>query len=476
MGYNRQTFVDITSTTEGTLIKAEHFQHIEDGILANEGAISAKQEALKSGVNIKTINGISLLGSGDIVVGDGSAEDNSVIVYTDDAATWERKTTSSSGVESTTGISQSNIMHTTRFENTVYLVPKGNIIYALITYDSDGNFKARSSWYTEEDGTKELTDENPFNLVVGTGETSDIAVEEVLTRFVLQNVDPAEIESEVTPENMTAIQAKIKYLNYIQCCDIADKMVHFSCDDTYACLYDLIQNGGGYTSIFDNSFFASLKTCHDATGACFTLNTFNTQTTVPEYDISNVPSTFQSEFQENKSWLRFAFHAEDETTYCGNITAEAALASYNKFVAAIYQLTGDYDCIDPITRLGFFSGSLENVLLLKNAEHGIIGLLSADDARTSYYLTKEESEIARLKGKYYDLENELIFIKTLYRGWSTAKADLEANPMFRKTTELFWHEYEDASSVRPWITEAANYCNTLGYIHGFPADLYKPVV
>lgn len=31
-------------------------------------------------------------------------------------------------------------------------------------------------------------------------------------------------------------------VNFIQSCEIADKMVHFSCDDTYACLYDLILN------------------------------------------------------------------------------------------------------------------------------------------------------------------------------------------------------------------------------------------
>lgn len=466
------------SYTEQVFSKGQILEHTDLNTMS-KGIIS-KQDKLVSGDNIKTLNGISLLGTGDISIENGSLVDNSVTVYTDNVNEWERKTVSSSGVESTTSITQSNIMHTTKFENTVYLIPKGNITYALITYDANGSFKSRSSWYSDENGTQTLTDENPFNIVIATGETNtDITVGELLSRFVLQNVDPATIEdaekSEVTSENIAKIQSKIDYLNYIQCCDISDKLVHFSCDDTYACLYDLIQNGSSYSSIFDNSFFASLKTCHDKTGACFTLNTFNTETTVPEYDISNVPSKFQAEFQENKHWLKFAFHAENEKTYCKNITAEAALASYNKFVAAIYQLTGDYECIDPITRLGFFSSNLENALVFKNAEHGIIGLLSADDTRTSYYLTNEQSEIARLKGKYYDLENELIIIKTLNRGWTTAKAELDSNPMYRKTAEFFWHEYEDASSVRPWITTAAEYCNSLGCIHGFPSDLYKPV-
>lgn len=396
-----------------------------------------------------------------------------VTVYTDNPDEWERKTISSAGVESTTGITQSNIMHKTKFDSEVYLIPKGDITYALVTYNADGTFKARSSWYSEDNGTKELKDDNPFNIVIATGAANtSITVEELLKRFVLQNKNPEESDVGQNTDN-SSLQSKIEYSNYLHCCDISDKLVHFSCDDTYACLYDLIQNGNNYSSVFENSFFNSLKICHDATGACFTLNTFNTETTKPGYDISNVPSKFQIEFQENKSWLRFAFHAENETTKYA--TATGALESYNKFVAAIYQLTGDYECIDTIPRLGFFSGSLENVLAMKNADHGIIGLLAADDTRVSYYLTSKESEIARLKGKYYDLDNELVFIKTLNRSWSTAKADMDANPMFRKFTEFFWHEYEDASSVRPWITTAAEYCNSLGYIHGFPCDLFKSV-
>ena len=466
MSYIEQTF------SPGQTLYASDLNTMSKGVVS-------KQDKLISGTNIKTLNGISLLGTGNIAIEDGSLVDNSIIIYTDDASKWIQQQMSSTGsiiLPDNAGYDRSQIMYYTNFTNPVYLIPNGDIMYALITYDVSGNFKARSSWYTEGDGVICLSDENPFNILVATGETSSLPVATVLNRFKLQNVDPASIEEEVSQEAFSKMQSKINYLNYIQCCDIADKLVHFSCDDTYACLYDLIQNGSSYNSIFDNTFFASLKTCHEETGACFTLNTFNTETTVPDYDISNVPSTFQSEFQANKSWLRFAFHAEDEKTYCNNITAEEALASYNKFVTAIYQLTGDYECIDPITRLGFFSSNLENALVFKNAEHGIIGLLSADDTRTSYYLTKKQSEIARLKGKYYDLDNELIFIKTLNRSYSTAKNELDSNPMYRKTTEFFWHEYEDDSAVRPWITTAAKYCNELGFIHGFPSDLYKSVV
>lgn len=66
MAYIRQTFVD-----EETVLKAEHLNHIEEGIVANEDAISKKQDTLKSGENIKTINGQSVLGPGNVEVGGG---------------------------------------------------------------------------------------------------------------------------------------------------------------------------------------------------------------------------------------------------------------------------------------------------------------------------------------------------------------------------------------------------------------------
>lgn len=248
------------------------------------------------------------------------------------------------------------------------------------------------------------------------------------------------------------------------------KTLHFSCDDTYACLYDLIQNGDSYESVFENSFFAALKTCHEETGACFTLMTFNRQTTVPDYDISNVPSKFRVEFQDNKSWLRFAFHAEDETTRYA--TATGAAESYAKFVNAIYTLTGDYGCIDNIARLGFFNCNLTNALIFKNADHGITGLLSADDTRVSYYLTYEQSETARLRGQYYDMENDLFFIKTLNRSYAKAQSELDSNPDW-KHAEFFWHEYERPTTIPSWITTCAALYSGKGYSHCFPEDVMQ---
>lgn len=63
MAYTKQTF------TAGQTLTAENMNHIEDGLKdLDEG----KQEKLVSGTNLKTVNGKSLLGSGDIPIEGGS--------------------------------------------------------------------------------------------------------------------------------------------------------------------------------------------------------------------------------------------------------------------------------------------------------------------------------------------------------------------------------------------------------------------
>lgn len=64
MAYNKQTFV------AGQTLTAAHMNHIEEGLAALDGD---KQDKLLSGTNIKTLNGQSLLGKGDISISGGSS-------------------------------------------------------------------------------------------------------------------------------------------------------------------------------------------------------------------------------------------------------------------------------------------------------------------------------------------------------------------------------------------------------------------
>lgn len=71
---------------KGDTFKAEHVDHIESGIDTNATNIEKKQDTLVSGTNIKTINGESILGSGDIAIGgdsgDGHTHDNKEVLDT----------------------------------------------------------------------------------------------------------------------------------------------------------------------------------------------------------------------------------------------------------------------------------------------------------------------------------------------------------------------------------------------------------
>lgn len=92
--YIKQTFLNKTADQEGTTLMAEHLIHIEDGIYNAQQTADEKQSALISGENIKTINGISILGSGNIAIvgtegggeSSGSSLTNTDGIITADAA------------------------------------------------------------------------------------------------------------------------------------------------------------------------------------------------------------------------------------------------------------------------------------------------------------------------------------------------------------------------------------------------------
>lgn len=261
------------------------------------------------------------------------------------------------------------------------------------------------------------------------------------------------------------------YLLKLVYANTGGKICHYSIDDTYHCLQNLIDNSNTYTSIFDEPFLSELKRIHDNTDLCITLNCFNVYGT---FNITNLPqnSTFRTEFTNNANWLKFAFHSRTyDTDY--SQTTEDILTDYNTFVTSIYNLTGSYDCIDSFTRLNMFSGNLSNVLAIHNAQHGITGLLGADTvSRASYYLDASQNSILQTKGLYVDYENRIIFIKTITRGLSTAmKSEIENNLLYQKYIECFSHEQD--SGIVGTIETMATWLKDNGYRFAFPSKLFE---
>ena len=285
-------------------------------------------------------------------------------------------------------------------------------------------------------------------------------------------------EQLLTPSQQSQARENIGIVN-------ANKYVHFSLDD---CTFwaDLIINENTYTSCFDNSVLARLKTFHDTYGHCYTLNCFIVATVSDvEYSIANVPSKFASEFAANKDWLRFAFHGTTTDETFGSTDAATLLGYYNTFVTAIHTMTGTYECIDKVTRLSSYTGSLSNITALRDAKCGITGLLTNDrdvslSVGTSYYLSSAQNNYMHTHDVMFDGTNLLWFFRTQRRLENdtiepSALASLNwAN--FTPILEIFWHEttgwagnYAFTTWLKPWF----DYLKENGYQNAFTADIMK---
>lgn len=83
----------------------------------------------------------------------------------------------------------------------------------------------------------------------------------------------------------------------------------FQVDDNSFFLRDICKNQ--YKSLFDCFYLAMYRDLHLKYGSKFTLNVFNS-TPERDFQLSDFPETYKSEWEDNSDWLRLAFHAENE--------------------------------------------------------------------------------------------------------------------------------------------------------------------
>ena len=280
------------------------------------------------------------------------------------------------------------------------------------------------------------------------------------------------INNEYIPDNIIGSESFFVRLNE---CEFAGNNVHLSIDDVGYALYLLKTEAP--TSLWDNTFFGQLKTLHDTYGICVTCNCFNALSTEANYNISTIPNTWASEFVASKSWLKFAFHAKNNTIDYSEATS--LVEDYQTFVSAIYTITGDYDCIDTGTRLTMFTGTEKQIKAVNKIPHGIEMLWTADDSRNSYYLDSAESARVARRGKIIDIPNNIFFVKSMPRLDNHTITDdiapiIEANPQQGKMVELYCHENLSgiiASGTITRINNALTWFNTNGYKSHFLTDI-----
>lgn len=382
--------------------------------------------------------------------------------------TWNEGVINNNGTINPTGTSDNyycDIIKKSAYTN-IDISCKNGFQFSICEYTDSGAFISRSEWYRNNSGVVRVTGKNIAVNIACIGTGTGRTINEMLINYT---IDVASISAKYATSVAEHAKKSIDFLNKTYAGANPNKIAHYSVDDTYAVLKDLIDNANTYSSIFDNTTLATLKTIHENTGMCITLNTFNSVSTVPDYSIENVPEkeAFQTEFQANKNWLKFAFHAESDISDYSTDTGIST--AYDTFVTSIYKLTGDYDCIDRFTRLGFFGGTLANVMLIKNKPYGVKGLLCADETnRDSYYLDTEQNLTVQTKGMCIDIENEMIFLKTITRNLGDeATAEINGNVCYQKYVEVFSHE-----SGSTWLTKCNTMCTWLkdqGYVFAFPS-------
>ena len=256
------------------------------------------------------------------------------------------------------------------------------------------------------------------------------------------------------------------------------KYIHISFDDVYTCLWDLTQKEKTYTSIFENAFLADLKLLHQRYRAVFSLYLFN-KVDDCNFQLSDVTGKFFSEFAANSDWLKFGFHAEDEKT---NYNTDGGIEqSYECFCSAIMNKLGGEKSLDYFTRLGFFSGAAENVMKLKKAPHGIIGLLSADDTRTSYSLEREENDELLKRGALWNAKQNMLYIRSQKRLEVVSSTDelihiFSNRGVFENTEilEIFLHEYSyyDQLGIPQMLETCVKFAAKEGYHFDFLQNNY----
>lgn len=221
-----------------------------------------------------------------------------------------------------------------------------------------------------------------------------------------------------------------------------------------------------------------LRALHRRTGVVVGLYLFE------RYDgtsLDDVPDRFRPAFAAASSWLRFGFHARDPHVAYGpdGVGVRIALHDYERTVAAIIRFAGPAS-LDRMPRLHRFAARGEVVRALRNASHGIVGLLAPDDDRAEAYdLAEEERDALRREGRWLDAGRGVAYVASLPRlerdpdpVATLARWRRERRGAGPHVACLFTHEPDlRGSLVRARVERAVSWTVLAGMRPGWPAEL-----
>lgn len=211
--------------------------------------------------------------------------------------------------------------------------------------------------------------------------------------------------------------------------------IHFSIDDVIS-VFDWLERNEA-NSVFEAELFKLVQELYIKHDIKTTLNVMymNAGRNLSLEDISD---RYRAELLSCKDWIRYSFHAYDENADYSRADYKTVMDEYVALEREIKRITG---CeLSPICRIHRFLGNSEVVQALK--ECGVKILLTADDDRASYDLTKEEKEYVNNRGCYERLNDGMIFQRTHMRLECMKEQKNFLNNIKSDAFVFFTHEYE----------------------------------
>lgn len=260
--------------------------------------------------------------------------------------------------------------------------------------------------------------------------------------------------------------------SYVTETSTGNNIFNLTFDDTILLFEDISANN--YSSIFENSTLNWYKELHDKYGVVISCYVYYED---DDFNLSNFPSKYKSQFVENSNWLKFGFH-----TINGDINYKVGdiAADYIKTVNELERIVGE-ESIDNVIRLQMFKGSYDKIKELSALEdEPIKGLLTADDNRRSYYLSSDDNAYIYCHDELYDSETSLYFLSTDFRteyvdNMDSKLKELSDDSWNNQTGDLvvFSHEWALSVGNKEKIEKVCKYAKSKKYRFVFFENVLK---
>lgn len=260
--------------------------------------------------------------------------------------------------------------------------------------------------------------------------------------------------------------------SYLSDDETGKNIFHLSFDDTILLFKDLNENQ--YSSIFEQPTLAWFKQLHEKYGVVISCFVYYED---GDFNLSQMSDGYIKEFNINSDWLRFGFHTLNGST---NYSAGSIIEDYEKTISQLERIVGK-ESIDNFVRLQMFKGNYDGIKPLIETKHEpIVGLLSADDRRQSYYLSEDQNKYIYSHDELFEQDLGLYFVSTDFRieyvdNINKKIKELSDESWINQTGDLvvFTHEWALSVENKEKIEKVCKYAMQKGYRFVFLEDEIK---